>query len=73
MPSSNHAAVNNLGFWQLHGMEEVVGSIPTRSTNHFSDLESSRKFLKGPERSNKRTPHFEPAFSFNIPAIFDCA
>lgn len=33
MPSSNHAAVNNLGFWQLHGMEEVVGSIPTRSTN----------------------------------------
>jgi hypothetical protein len=28
----NYRAVNNLRFWTLHGMEEVVGSIPTRST-----------------------------------------
>jgi hypothetical protein len=25
-------AVNNLAIFQFHGMEEVVGSIPTRST-----------------------------------------
>jgi hypothetical protein len=25
-------AVNNLGIFHFHGMEEVVGSIPTRST-----------------------------------------
>jgi len=41
MPSSNHAAVNNLGFWQLHGMEEVIGSIPIRSTNQFNKLASA--------------------------------
>ena len=26
-------AINNLGVGPCHGMEEVVGSIPTRSTN----------------------------------------
>ena len=26
-------AINNLGIEPCHGMEEVVGSIPTRSTN----------------------------------------
>ena len=34
VPVYNNCAVNNLRFWALHGMEEVVGSIPTRSTNN---------------------------------------
>jgi len=32
VPVYNHCTVNMLRFWALHGMEEVVGSIPTRST-----------------------------------------
>jgi hypothetical protein len=31
LPTSNHFAVNNLRFLQ-YGMEEVIGSIPIRST-----------------------------------------
>jgi hypothetical protein len=34
VPVYNHCSVNNLRFRSQHGMEEVVGSIPTRSTNH---------------------------------------
>jgi hypothetical protein len=33
VPVYNHCSVNNLRFWTLHGMEEVIGSIPIRSTN----------------------------------------
>jgi hypothetical protein len=33
LPAHKHCIVNNLGFDPYHGMEEVVGSIPTRSTN----------------------------------------
>ena len=29
----NLFTVNNLDFWHFHGMEEVIGSIPIRSTN----------------------------------------
>jgi hypothetical protein len=32
-PTRNHLSVNNLRFQVLHGMEEVIGSIPIRSTN----------------------------------------
>jgi hypothetical protein len=32
-PVYNHLSVNNLVFFQFHGMEEVIGSIPIRSTN----------------------------------------
>ena len=32
VPVYNHCTVNNLRFRSQHGMEEVVGSIPTRST-----------------------------------------
>ena len=31
-PIFNYLAVNNLQIVEFHGMEEVVGSIPTRST-----------------------------------------
>ena len=31
-PVYNCLAVNNLAFWRFHGMEEVIGSIPIRST-----------------------------------------
>jgi len=33
--------VNNLRFDSYHGMEEVIGSIPIRSTNHFNNLDNA--------------------------------
>jgi hypothetical protein len=33
LPTHNHCIVNNLVFDPYHGMEEVTGSIPVRSTN----------------------------------------
>jgi len=35
---ANCLYVNNLAFWRYHGMEEVTGSIPVRSTNYFNHL-----------------------------------
>jgi hypothetical protein len=32
-PAYKHLSLNSLRFLQFHGMEEVVGSIPIRSTN----------------------------------------
>jgi hypothetical protein len=32
LPTHNHCIVNNLAFDPYHGMEEVIGSIPIRST-----------------------------------------
>ena len=40
MPIRKCCAVYNLGLEALHGMEEVVGSIPTRSTNLINNLET---------------------------------
>jgi hypothetical protein len=33
VPVYNYCTVNNLRFRSQHGMEEVIGSIPIRSTN----------------------------------------
>jgi len=44
MPVCKYCAVYNLRFPAHHGMEEVVGSIPTRSTNKpykINQLETS--------------------------------
>jgi hypothetical protein len=38
MPVCKYCAVYNLHFPAHHGMEEVVGSIPTRSTNKSNNL-----------------------------------
>jgi hypothetical protein len=38
-PVYNYHAVNNLPFWELHGMEEVIGSIPIRSTIRINNLQ----------------------------------
>jgi hypothetical protein len=38
MPVYNRFTVNNLAFWHFHGMEEVTGSIPVRSTNQIKHL-----------------------------------
>jgi hypothetical protein len=38
VPVRKYPAVYNLPFRKQHGMEEVVGSIPTRSTNQFDNL-----------------------------------
>ena len=37
-PVRKYCSVYNLRFGLLHGMEEVVGSIPTRSTKSFQKL-----------------------------------
>jgi hypothetical protein len=42
-PTSLPFAVNNLDIFHFHGMEEVVGSIPTRSTKPFSDLHEAEQ------------------------------
>jgi hypothetical protein len=47
---------------RFHGMEEVIGSIPIRSTNQSNNLEDSALFQKGPRRSNKKVPSFGPCF-----------
>ncbi|MDQ2835282.1 MAG: hypothetical protein M3Y50_16365, partial [Acidobacteriota bacterium] len=40
-PTHNHCIVNNLVFDPYHGMEEVIGSIPIRSTNYFNTIADS--------------------------------
>jgi hypothetical protein len=46
VPVCKHCAVNNLRFEFFHGMEEVVGSIPTRSTKPINLASSpSRDFV----------------------------
>jgi hypothetical protein len=46
---------------RFHGMEEVIGSIPIRSTNHFNHLEAPpfRDFVASLSQIPK--PHHEPA------------
>jgi hypothetical protein len=41
--SSNHLSVNNLRFRDFHGMEEVIGSIPIRSTKFVSWMFTASK------------------------------
>src|SRR5271170_2622047 len=43
-------------------MEEVIGSIPIRSTNYFNNLDDLALFEKGPKRSNKSLLSFGPRF-----------
>src|SRR5260370_37434241 len=38
VPTCKYCAVYNLGEDCFHGMEEVIGSIPIRSTNYFNNL-----------------------------------
>ena len=38
MPVHKYRAVYNLRFESFHGMEEVIGSIPIRSTNYLNNL-----------------------------------
>ncbi len=41
LPSSKCLSVNYLAFRSFHGMEEVIGSIPIRSTNSFQAFSRS--------------------------------
>ena len=43
---------------RFHGMEEVVGSIPTRSTNQFNNLVNLK-----PDRTRSSNPSFNPRHS----------
>jgi hypothetical protein len=47
---------------RFHGMEEVIGSIPIRSTNYFNNLDDWAILKKGPKRSNKSLLSFGPRF-----------
>jgi hypothetical protein len=38
LPTRKHHAVYNLQIHAHHGMEEVIGSIPIRSTNYSSEF-----------------------------------
>ncbi len=38
LPTHKYCAVYNLAFEAFHGMEEVIGSIPTRRTNVLNNL-----------------------------------
>jgi hypothetical protein len=40
VPTHKSCAVYNLAFEAFHGMEEIIGSIPIRSTNQFNHLEA---------------------------------
>jgi hypothetical protein len=42
-PTNKSFSVNNLRFPSFHGMEEVIGSIPIRSTNYFNNLETPNR------------------------------
>jgi hypothetical protein len=50
MPVCNCFTVNNLGFWHFHGMEEVIGSIPIRSTNKPYQNQLVMSCIVGSER-----------------------
>jgi hypothetical protein len=43
LPTHKCCSVNNLGWHPQHGMEEVIGSIPIRSTNYSNTLAISAK------------------------------
>jgi hypothetical protein len=62
MPVRKYCAVYGLGFWAHHGMEEVVGSIPTRSTNQINHLEATSLLDFVAILSQIPKPHHEPAF-----------
>src|ERR1700682_3569089 len=47
---------------RFHGMEEVIGSIPIRSTNYFNNLDDLAILQKGPKSSNKSLRSFGPHF-----------
>ena len=50
LPTRKHCSVNNLGFDPYHGMEEVIGSIPIRSTNNkIKDLQAKDTLQKQPD------------------------
>jgi hypothetical protein len=46
VPVRKYCAVYYLAHDSYHGMEEVVGSIPIRSTKHFNNLEKKAALLR---------------------------
>jgi hypothetical protein len=55
-------------------MEEVIGSIPIRSTKSFNKLQVLWRNLKGPKGPIREGPlQFVPVSSLSILTIFDCA
>jgi hypothetical protein len=64
----NRGPVAQLGA-RFHGMEEVVGSIPTRSTNLLTQLNKASKLeslYSVDVAMDARTPHFS---LFRLPAV----
>jgi hypothetical protein len=61
LPTAKYYFINNLVFDPQHGMEEVIGSIPIRSTKSFKHLAPPpfRDFVASLSQIPK--PHREPA------------
>jgi hypothetical protein len=52
---------------RFHGMEEVIGSIPIRSTKFLNNLRVLPRILNGPERSNKKVASLSTDLLFQHP------
>ena len=53
LPTRKYCSVNNLGFDPYHGMEEVIGSIPIRSTNKPYQNQLVMSCIVGSERARE--------------------
>jgi hypothetical protein len=64
--------LESLGYKQLlYGMEEVIGSIPIRSTNYSNNLDDLALFEKVQKGPIRACSHLAP--TLNRPATRDCA
>ena len=74
MPVRKYCAVYNLRFELFHGMEEVVGLIPTRSTNSFKPVAPPpfRGFVASSSQIPKPRPELPPANQFRFLLELPC-
>ena len=69
VPAHKSCAVYNLAFEAFHGMEEVVGSIPTRSTNQ-SNNSLCQSPPSGPSAAEKLAVFKIAQIAFSLSAKF---
>ncbi len=67
-PVYNSFAVNNLAFSVFHGMEEVIGSIPIRSTTLFPNNDAPFLLVPSGVSSAKRG-HRKGTLRISVPAV----
>ena len=71
VPVRKYCAVYYLALDSYHGMEEVIGSIPIRSTNKSKNFDDLALFEKDPKGPIRACSHLDPALS--RPATRDSA